>query len=222
MIKRCVDIVVSLVGLLIFLPFGLVIVLVLKLTGEGQVFFRQPRMGKGGRTFGLLKFVTMMKDSQNMGTGLLTVQDDPRVLPFGRFLRRTKLNEVPQLLNIVAGDMSIIGPRPQAVSHFMLFPEHARTEITKVRPGLSGIGSIVFRDEESLLNAKGGSVTQTYASEISRYKGELEVWYIKNQTLWVDFLLFVLTAWVILFPGSGIVDRVFKDLPSSDLFQRKT
>jgi len=222
MIKRCIDIVVSLLGLLVFLPFGLVIVVILKLSGEGEVFFRQPRVGKGGRTFGLLKFATMLKDSPNMGTGLLTVQDDPRVLPFGRFLRKAKLNEVPQLLNILAGDMSVIGPRPQAVPHFMLFPEHVRTEITKVRPGLSGIGSIVFRDEERLLNSNSGSVTETYASEISLYKGELEVWYVKNQTLWVDFLLFVLTAWVIVFPGSRIVDRVFKDLPKSDLFQRRT
>jgi lipopolysaccharide/colanic/teichoic acid biosynthesis glycosyltransferase len=164
----------------------------------------------------------MLKDSPNMGTCLLTVKDDPRVLPFGRFLRKTKLNEAPQLLNILAGDMSIIGPRPQALPHFMLFGEHARTEITKVRPGLSGIGSIVFRDEERLLSSNSGSVTEMYASEISRYKGELEVWYVKNQTLWMDFLLFVLTAWVIVFPGSRIVDRVFKDLPKSDLFQRRT
>ena len=218
MLKRLVDIVLSLLGLALFFPFGLVISLILRFTGEGEVFYRQPRVGKGGRTFGLLKFATMLKDSPNLGTGLLTIKDDPRVLPLGRLLRKTKLNEVPQLLNILLGDMSIIGPRPQAVPHFMLFPEHMRGQIVKVKPGLSGIGSIVFRDEENMLGRSGKSHAETYAQDIAWYKGELEVWYVKHQSLWIDFLLFLLTIQVVIFPNSNLLFRLFKDLPRNPLY----
>jgi lipopolysaccharide/colanic/teichoic acid biosynthesis glycosyltransferase len=91
--KRCLDVMASLLALLVFLPFGLPIALVLRLTGEGWIFYRQPRVGQGGRTFGLIKFATMLKNSPNLGTGTLTVKNDPRVLPAGRWLRKTKLNE---------------------------------------------------------------------------------------------------------------------------------
>ena len=151
--------------------------LILRFTGEGEVFYRQLRVGKGGKLFGLLKFATMLKDSPNIGSGLHTLKGDPRVLPFGRFLRKTKLNELPQLINILKGDMSVIGPRPQAPAHFDAFPEHIRPELVKVRPGLSGIGSIVFRDEETLLSRPGIDHEHFYKEVIAPYKGELELWF---------------------------------------------
>ena len=195
-----------LVGL--FLP----VVLILRLTGEGEVFFRQNRIGLHGNPFGLLKFATMLKNSPNMGTGTVTVKDDPRVLPFGRFLRKTKLNELPQLLNIFMGDMSIIGPRPQTRRCFDAFPPQSQAEIVKVRPGLSGIGSIVFRNEEELMHAR--RVPERFYDEvIMPYKGKLEEWYVAHQGLWTYLACIFVTAWVVLFPDSKLAWKAFPGLP---------
>ncbi|MBE2258147.1 MAG: sugar transferase, partial [Rhodobacteraceae bacterium] len=152
--QRFLDILLSGLALIILAPLFVTIAVVLRLTGEREVFFVQQRVGKDGRKFGLLKFATMLKDSPNIGTGTVTVRDDPRVLPTGRFLRKTKVNELPQLLNILKGDMSIVGPRPQTQRCFDAFPNDVQEAIVKVRPGLSGIGSIVFRNEESLLHGE--------------------------------------------------------------------
>jgi len=214
--KRLTDIVLSGIALIAFFPFGLVIGIILKFTGEGEIFFRQNRVGKEGRMFGLLKFATMLKDSPNLSMGVLTVKDDPRVLPVGRFLRKTKLNEVPQLWNIFHGDMSIIGPRPQAKKHFDVYPEHVKIKIVKVRPGLSGIGSIVFRDEETILEKSLKPHDVCYAEDIAPYKGELEIWYIDHQSFWLDIKLILLTVWVVLFPQSTLHKRVLRGLPQSN------
>ena len=214
--KRIFDILCSGFALLCFLPLGLPIALVLKCTGEGFIFFKQQRVGKDGNMFGLFKFATMLKNSPNIGAGLLTTKNDPRVLPFGRFLRKTKLNEVPQLINILVGDMSIIGPRPQAGPHFDVFPTHVKKELIKVRPGLSGIGSIVFRDEETIMEKSAKPKDAFYAEDIAPYKGELEIWYIKNRSFLLDMKLIFLTAWVILFPDSKLYRVILKGLPKSD------
>lgn len=213
--KRCFDVFSSLLAVILFLPLGIPIAIILKFTGEGYIFYKQQRVGKGGNMFGLLKFATMLKNSPNIGDGLLTTKNDPRVLKFGKFLRKTKLNEVPQLLNILFGDMSVIGPRPQAKAHFDVFPTHVKKELIKVRPGLSGIGSIVFRDEESLMGNSSKPKDKFYAEDIAPYKGELELWYIKNQSLILDMKLIFLTAWVVLFPHGTLPQRVLKSLPKS-------
>ncbi len=213
--KRALDILLSLVALIALSPALVPIVVMLRLTGEGYVFYRQKRVGKDGRLFGLFKFATMLKNSPNLPGGLLTKRCDPRVLPFGRILRATKINEVPQLLNVLLGDMSLIGPRPQAPPHFDVFPEHVKHEIVKVRPGLSGIGSIVFRDEDSILGECGKNEHEFYAQDIAPYKGELEVWYIQHMSLWLDFVLVMLTVWVVLFPKSKLYLRLFGNLPST-------
>lgn len=216
MIKRTIDILCSGLALLCFSPIGIVIVIILKFSGEGLVFYKQQRVGKGGKMFGLFKFVTMVKDSPNIGDGLLTTKNDPRVLPVGKFLRKTKLNEVPQLINILIGDMSIIGPRPQAGPHFEVFPTHVKKELIKVRPGLSGIGSIIFRDEETIMEKSTKPKDKFYAENIAPYKGELEIWYIKNQSTILDIKLIFLTAWVILFSETKLYRQILKDLPKSD------
>ena len=146
--QRLLDVLLSGLALLVLSPLLVPVAIALRMTGEGEVFFIQQRVGRGGRPFGLYKFATMLKDSPNIGTGTVTVKGDPRVLPLGRLLRKTKINELPQLLNILKGDMSIIGPRPQTRRCFDAFPVRSQAAIVKVRPGLSGIGSIVFRDEE--------------------------------------------------------------------------
>jgi lipopolysaccharide/colanic/teichoic acid biosynthesis glycosyltransferase len=210
--QRLFDIALSGLALLLLTPLLLPVVLILRFTGEGEVFYVQQRIGRGGALFGLLKFANMLRNSPNLGTGTVTVKNDARVLPFGRFLRKTKLNELPQLLNILRGDMSIIGPRPQTARCFAAFPERARTVITRVRPGLSGVGSIVFRDEEDLMHDS-GDPERFYDGVIMPYKGELEEWYVRNQGLWTYFWCILLTAWVIVFPRSTLAWRVFATLP---------
>lgn len=210
---RLLDIFLSLFALIVFLPFGLLIVLVLKCTGEGEIFYTQERIGKGGRRFGLLKFATMLKNSPVIGAGDITVKDDPRVLPVGKFLRKTKLNEVPQLVNILAGDMSIVGPRPQTPKNFEYFPLEGKQIILSMRPGLTGIGSIVFRDEETIVGNSGKSIEECYRQVIGPYKAELEAWYRDRQNITTYFLLIVVTAWVILRPHSEIYRRIWSYLP---------
>ncbi len=212
--QRALDIILSLIAILILSPLLLLIMLILKFTGEGEIFYIQQRVGIGGRTFGVFKFATMVKNSSKIGTGFITTKNDPRVLPFGRFLRKTKLNEVPQLFNILIGDMSFVGPRPQVKKHFEVFPEHVKKELVKIKPGLTGVGSIFFRDEESILeNNKELSYDECYSKLIAPYKGELEIWYSKKRSVGLYLLLLILTAWVVIFPNSRIYTKVLKNLP---------
>lgn len=211
--QRLLDIALSGLGLLVLSPLLVPIAIALRLTGEGEVFFIQQRVGRGGQPFGLYKFATMLKNSPNLGTGTVTVKNDPRVLPLGRFLRKTKINELPQLLNIFKGDMSIIGPRPQTRRCFDAFPARSQAEIIKVRPGLSGIGSIVFRDEEELMHAS-KEPERFYDQVIMPYKGALEEWYVAHQGLWTYLAAIFVTAWVVLFPESRLAWRVFPQLPA--------
>lgn len=211
--QRLLDIFLSGLALLVFSPLLVPIAIALRLTGEGEVFFIQQRVGRGGKSFGLYKFATMLKNSPNIGTGTVTVKNDPRVLPMGRFLRKTKINELPQLLNIFKGDMSVIGPRPQTQRCFDAFPARSQAEIIKVRPGLSGIGSIVFRDEEELMHAS-AEPEKFYDDVIMPYKGALEEWYVAHQGLWTYLACIFVTAWVVLFPKSTLAWRVFRGLPA--------
>jgi len=212
MAQRLLDIIFSGAALFLLAPLLLPIALILRLSGEGEVFFRQNRVGRGGGYFSLLKFATMLKDSPNMGTGTVTLKDDPRVLPVGRFLRKTKINELPQLINILKGDMSVIGPRPQTQRCFDAFPETSQRAIITVRPGLSGIGSVVFRGEEDMMHAA-GDPDRFYDHVIMPYKGALEEWYVQNPGAHTYLLLIAITAWVVARTRSPIIWRAFPNLP---------
>ena len=209
---RLLDIIFSAVAIVILLPFMLPIMLVLKCTGEHDIFYRQTRIGLGGKPFGVLKFATMLRNSPNMAGGVLTQKDDPRVLPVGKFLRKTKINELPQIVNILLGDMSFVGPRPQAKPHYEIYSDRVKSAIDRIRPGLTGIGSLVFRDEEKLLDAAQDR-NAFYVNVIAPYKGELEVWYSAHRNIWIYFLLMFMTAWSVLKPGTRIYTYIFKDLP---------
>jgi len=154
----------------------------------------------------------MLKDSPNLGTKDITVRNDPRVFPFGRFLRKTKINELSQIFNVIKGDMSIIGPRPLTPRNFDFYQEEFKENISKLKPGLSGIGSIVFRDEEAILSTYKTSLDNFYRINISPYKGELETWYLKNQSNWLDLKLMMLTVLIIIRPSVN-VKNYLKDLP---------
>ena len=209
---RFFDIVFSGLALLILSPLLLPIVLILKFTGEGEIFFSQERIGKSGKVFYLFKFATMLKDSPVMGTGTVTMKGDPRVLPVGKFLRKSKINELPQLVNIFLGQISVIGPRPLTDQTFSLYSDETQKTLITVKPGLSGIGSVIFRGEEEIMYGATASVG-FYKDVIAPYKGSLEKWFVANQRLYVYFVLIFLTIWVIIYPKTSAPWKVFKDLP---------
>lgn len=210
--QRLFDLLLSGAALLLLTPLLIPVMVALRLTGEGEVFFRQQRIGRSGKSFGLLKFATMLKDSPNLGTGTVTLKDDPRVLPLGRILRRSKINELPQLFNILLGDMSLVGPRPQTERCFKAFPLRSQQAIVRVRPGLSGLGSIVFRGEEELMYAS-TDPDRFYDDVIMPYKGLLEEWYVDHTGFGMYLTCILLTAWVVLRPQSSLVWRIFPDIP---------
>lgn len=218
-VKRLFDILLSGFAILVLSPLLVPVMIILKCTGEHDIFYGQDRIGYKNKHFKILKFATMLRNSPNMAGGLHTTKGDSRVLPFGRFLRKTKINELPQIFNIFLGDMSIVGPRPLVGKTFAPYSDEVKSKIYNVKPGLTDIGSIVFRDEESLLTEcaeKGMSIDDAYAKIVSPYKGALEMWYQDHIGFCTDFMLIFLTAWVIVFPESQLVFRVFKDLPERD------
>lgn len=215
--KRLIDFVLALLALLVLSPLLIPVIIGLLLTGEHYVFYFQERIGFKNKKFHIWKFATMLKNSPNMGTGIITTRKDPRVLPMGGFLRKTKINELPQLFNILFGTMSIVGPRPLVGKTFDPYPKRVKDVIYNVKPGLTGIGSIIFRDEEQLISETKMPVEEFYKLHIAPYKGELELWYQKNQSFVTDVTIIFLTAWVILRPESKLVYKIFKDLPQREL-----
>lgn len=212
--KRLFDIVSSVLAIVVLSPLLVPVIIILLSTGEHYIFYGQKRVGFKNRQFKIWKFSTMLKASPSLGTGSLTVKNDPRVFPFGRFLRRTKINELPQIFNILTGDMSTVGPRPQMEIDFLKFPEHVQSVIYNAVPGMTGIGSIIFRDEEKWISAYDGDKHEFYRSHIAPYKGELEIWYQEHLSFRTDVMLVFLTAWVIFFPKSDLAYKIFSDMPA--------
>lgn len=212
--KRILDLGLASATIVVLLPLLVPIIIILRLTGEGEIFYLQERIGFKNSRFKIWKFATMLKNSLDIGTGSITLQDDFRVTKFGKFLRKTKINELPQLYNILKGDISIVGPRPVLEQDWRLYPDSILNKIYDVKPGLTGIGSILFRDEESLMSSvKDEDYHEYYKRVIAPYKGSLEMWYQKNQSMMVDVKLILLTALVIVFPTNRLHERWLKDLP---------
>lgn len=159
----------------------------------------------------------MLKDSPNIGTGTITLRNDPRLLPIGGFLRMTKINELPQILNVLKGDMSLVGPRPLVDKAFDAYDDKVKAVIYDSKPGITGIGSVIFRDEEALISKSTLSPHEYYNEVIAPYKGALELWYHDNKSLRVDFFIIFLTVWVIIFPHSKLQFKIFKNLPKKVL-----
>ena len=178
--KRLIDIVISGLSILILTPLLLPIILLLRITGEGEVFFSQVRIGKGGSSFRLHKFATMLKDSPNIGSGTLTVKNDPRILPLGHFLRKTKINELPQLFNILKGDMSIVGPRPLLIRYL---PRYNNTQKQRhnVRPGITGWAQVNGRNAISW-----------------EQKFKLDVYYVNNISCILDLKILFKTVYKVI------------------------
>ncbi len=215
--KRAIDFTLSLISLIILTPILLPVIIVLSITGENHVFYFQERIGYKNSKFRIIKFATMLKNSPNIGTKLHTTTTDPRVLPFGKFLRKTKINELPQLFNILIGDMSVIGPRPLVDKTFEPYSENIKNSIYNIKPGLSGIGSVIFRNEEELMSNTQMNLNDYYREKIAPYKGELELWYQKNISFITDFKIILITIWIVFFPKSNVIKIFFKDLPKNKI-----
>lgn len=210
---RFLDIVFSSIALLVLSPILGLVALILRFSGEGEIFFAQERIGKSNRNFNLLKFATMLKDSPNISTGTITVKNDPRILPFGQFLRKSKINELPQLFNILRGDMSVIGPRPLTQQTFASYSKDVQEKVNGVRPGLSGIGSIIFRNEEELLT-KGTDAVAVYNQRIAPYKGALESWFVDHADVKLYFKCIIATIVVVITSNSKFVWLFFPSIPT--------
>jgi lipopolysaccharide/colanic/teichoic acid biosynthesis glycosyltransferase len=210
--KRLFDIVASSLALLILTPLLVPVMIILLLTAEHEVFFLQERVGYRNRTIKVLKFVTMRRDSHLGGT--ITMRNDPRVLPFGRLLRKSKINELPQLVNILIGDMSFVGPRPLTREAFDFYPPGTQSVIRGLKPGLTGIASVVFSNEEEIISGSPKDRYDCYREDIMPRKGALEEWYAGRKSFLTDAKLILLTAVVILRPQSRLLEKWFADLPA--------
>ena len=209
--KRAIDVAFAVTFLVISLPVFLLVVILLSITGDKEIFYFQERIGFKNKRFYILKFATMLKNCDYRGIGQFTLANDPRITTLGRILRKTKLNELPQLINILRGDMSLVGPRPLTLDGFKRYSKEVQRRIYNLRPGLTGVGSIIFRDEVRLLD--NCSDYETLYRKINAHKGKLEIWYQSNRGIRVDFTILFLTGFSIFFPNQTMIYKVFKNLP---------
>lgn len=197
---RALDLVASGVGLLLLAPLLLAISLAVRLSSIGPVFYLAERVGQNGRHFKLFKFRTMVVGADRLGPGL-TLDADPRITPVGRFLRRTKLDELPQLINIFRGEMSLVGPRPEDPRYVALFTPEQR-QVLAARPGLTSPASLVYRNEETLLSRANWETV--YREQILPHKLKLDLDYLKRRSLWSDLWLVLRTIAAVMKSGERI------------------
>jgi lipopolysaccharide/colanic/teichoic acid biosynthesis glycosyltransferase len=194
MLKRLFDITASGLGLLALAPVMLAVALLVKLTSPGPVFYRATRIGRHGRPFTLLKFRSMVVGADRLGPRITSV-DDPRITRVGRFLRRTKLDELPQLINVLRGEMSIVGPRPEDPCYVALYTDEQR-RVLSVRPGITSLASVKYRDEEGML--AGMDVERYYVECVLPAKLAIDLEYVRHGNLWRDVLIILMTLRALL------------------------
>jgi len=199
-VKRCIDLAVAIVLLLVLSPVLAVAAIAVKCSGSGPIFFRQVRVGRGGKPFEIVKFRTM-RTTSSPGP-LITGAGDPRVTRVGRVLRRWKVDELPQLVNVLRGEMSFVGPRPEVPRYVNMFAEQYR-ELLAVRPGITDIASMAFRDEETLLG-RSSNPEDLYVREILPRKLALSHAYVRRRSFGLDLRLIARTVAAILgWPRTG-------------------
>lgn len=196
-LKRILDVLGSLVGLLILWPFLLGIAVAIKLDSPGPVFFRQTRIGRGGRPFSIFKFRTMVAGAPQLGQAI-TVRADSRITHAGAFLRSSKLDELPQLINVFIGNMSLVGPRPEVPEFMNLYTPEQRAIILSLRPGMTDYASILFRDESSLLDGQ-NDPAGIYQREIMPVKFTYYERYSQNVGLATDLRIIGATISLLAF-----------------------
>jgi lipopolysaccharide/colanic/teichoic acid biosynthesis glycosyltransferase len=196
MAKRLFDMIISACGLVLASPIMLAIALAVRFESSGPAFFRQTRVGRGGKPFTILKFRSMYFSPESAG-GPLTAANDRRVTTVGSFLRRTKLDELPQLINVLKGDMSLVGPRPEVPRFVEEYPDDLRNIILSVRPGITDEASIEFRNEDQFLGESGDAETR-YVQQILPRKLELYARYARGNTLLGDLKILMRTLMAVV------------------------
>ncbi|GAA0758151.1 sugar transferase [Clostridium sartagoforme] len=185
-IKRIFDFIASLIGCIILTPVYVIIALLIKLTSKGPIFFKQKRIGRYGNEFNILKYRTMVVNAERIGRQI-TIGNDSRVTRIGYFLRKYKLDELPQLINVLKGDMSLVGPRPEVPKYVELYNENQK-RVLEVRPGITDYASIEYRDENSILgNVK--NPEEYYINIIMPHKIDLNMKYIENNNIFIDIAI---------------------------------
>ena len=195
MFKRLFDIVAALIGLIAFSPLLLVFAIMVKLDSRGPIFYRAPRVGKDGKLFRMFKFRSMVVDAPNIGPAV-TVDRDPRITRVGALLRDSRLDEIPQLINVLVGDMSMVGPRPESPYYVEMFSPEQR-EVLKVKPGMTGPAQVAFRHEEEELTDL-ENLDEQYMNVVLPPKLALDMQYIEKQSLILDVKLIFQTGWALL------------------------
>lgn len=186
MAKRIFDIISSILGLILFSPFLIIISILILIDSKGGIFFKQQRVGKNNIDFGLLKFRTMKVDSEKQGQ--LTISNkDSRITKVGSFLRKYKLDEIPQLINVLKGEMSVVGPRPEVRKYVNLYTAE-QLKVLTVKPGLTDLASLKYINENEILS-KSSTPEKTYIEEIMQEKLKLNMEYIAKNNLWFDIKL---------------------------------
>jgi lipopolysaccharide/colanic/teichoic acid biosynthesis glycosyltransferase len=191
MMKRLFDIVLSGLGILLLSPLLLTIAALIKVCSRGPIFFRHERVGKGFRPFDILKFRTMVQNAPTLG-GPITIGSDPRITPLGKWLRRLKIDELPQLFNVLIGDMSLVGPRPEVRRYVEMFADDY-AEILSVRPGITDLASIRYRDEAEILG-QAADPAREYARVVLPEKIRLAHDYLRQQSFWFDVTIILRTV----------------------------
>lgn len=194
--KRLFDLLMSSLGLLVLAPCLVLIALAIKLDSSGPVFFRQERVGRHGKPFWIHKFRTMRHDPEGQGPQI-TVGSDQRITRVGAVLRQTKLDELPQLIDVWVGSMSLVGPRPEVPRYVAHYPEDLKRKVLSVRPGITDIASIEYRDESAVL-ARASDPEQAYITEVMPHKLALAASYVERASVWMDIKLILRTIWAIV------------------------
>ncbi len=199
MTKRALDLLISTLGLLLLSPLLLLLAVWIKLDSPGPVLYRGQRVGKDGRPFFMYKFRTMVEGAERRGPAV-TYRDDPRITRAGRFLRRTKLDELPQFINVAKGEMSVVGPRPEDPSYVALYTTEQR-QVLSVKPGITGPTQLEYRDEASML--QGESADEEYVTRFMPEKLKLDLEYVRSRSLMLDLKILWRTATTLLVGNHG-------------------
>lgn len=190
--KRLFDVIFAALALVVLAPVLVVVAAWVRWDSPGTVFFRQTRVGRDGKLFRIYKFRTMHAHTERAGPAI-TIGADPRITRSGNWLRRTKVDELPQFINVLRGDMSVVGPRPEVPAYVAMYPETVRHQVLSVRPGITDVASIEFRDESSMLG-QSRDPEQTYVEQILPIKLRYATQYVQSHTLWGDLKIIARTV----------------------------
>jgi lipopolysaccharide/colanic/teichoic acid biosynthesis glycosyltransferase len=216
--KRCFDFILSLIGIIVLLPVFIAVALVVKKDG-GPAFYRQERVGKYGDIFSVYKFRSMVIDADKLG-GKVTASHDPRITRIGRLLRKTKIDELPQLFNVLTGDISLVGPRPEVPYYVSKWPDDCKKTVLSVKPGITDYATLFYNDEQAVL-AKAEDPEKAYLEEVMPHKLKMYRQYVKDQNLWLDIRIILAT--LLKMVGFGSYKRFLDEMESGekDLTQRR-